>query len=79
MIPQCNIFTSDDKISPPWLDSPGSSDPPGARSGSHTGDQGAVRQCGPEQCGLRCAPGEFCANTGQPEMCQSVKCIQFNV
>merc|ERR1711982_250552 len=73
---KCNIFTSDESISPPWLDSPDASDPPGPRSGDTEDD---MRHCGPEQCGLRCARGEFCANTGQPELCQSVKCIQFNV
>ena len=37
------------------------------------------KQCGAPECGIVCGTGEFCANTGAAELCDSVKCIKFDV
>ena len=41
--------------------------------------ESSVMQCGAPHCGIICAEGEFCANTGLAELCDSVKCVQFDV
>ena len=72
---KCNIFTSDTRISPPWLE-----DRSGDTAEATEGEEEEERPCGPEQCGLMCGAGEYCANTGrQGSLCEAVQCITFNV
>ena len=39
----------------------------------------SMRYCGAEQCKIMCSEKEFCANTGKQGLCESVKCVTFNV
>ena len=78
---KCNIFTSDTRISPPWLEDR-SGDRAEAAEDEVAEEKGEdeERPCGPEQCGLVCGAGEYCANTGrQGSLCEAVQCITFNV
>ena len=42
-------------------------------------DSEKMKYCGAEQCNIMCSEKEFCANTGKPGLCESVKCVTFNV
>jgi len=78
----CNIFTSDVTVAPPWLENPvgdDDNDDNDSENNDKDGDDEVMKYCGPEQCKIMCNKKEYCANTGKPDLCESVKCISFNV
>jgi len=77
----CNIFTSDVTVAPPWLEkSAGDNDiNDNDNERKNNDDEEEMSYCGAQQCNIMCDKKEYCANTGKPELCESVTCISFNV
>ena len=71
---KCNIFTSNEKVSPPWL---GDDDPEADSSDDLDDDEKEMRYCGSEHCNIMCRPDQYCANTGARDICASVKCVKL--
>ena len=70
---KCNIFTSNEKVTPPWL----GDDDPEADSSDDLDDDEEMRYCGSEHCNIMCRPDQYCANTGARDICASVKCVKL--
>ena len=61
-------------MTPPWTDDDIINDD----DTEDNDDNDDMRYCGAPECNIMCAAKEYCANTGKPALCDSVKCISFD-